>query len=112
MMCYFLHRKNFYTKNIYEHQIKDIINDGYQSTTRETIEFEQALGSDISEVQQTDSAINIEDNLNIYQHSDNDHITENQLEVSIPYAYVTEGPECNEDISKMKTKEHFQKIII
>ena len=31
-------------------QIKEIINDGYQSTTRETIEFEQALGSDISEV--------------------------------------------------------------
>ena len=92
-------------KKNYDQQIKEIINDGYQSTTKETIEFEQALGSDVSEIRQTNSAINIEDNLNIYQDIDNDQIIENESEVAVPYSLVTKRPECDEDIDKMRIEE-------
>ena len=92
-------------KRIYDQQVLDIINDGFKSTTKETIEFEQALGSDISEIRQTNSAITIEDNLNSYQGIDNDHILESQSEVSVSYSLVTEKPECDENIDKMRTEE-------
>ena len=80
-------------------QINKIISNANKVTSEEIIEFEQSLGSDVSEIHHTNLPTNAQDFLN------NEHMIEDEGEVAVYYSQLTERPDCDEKINSITTEK-------